>query len=159
MLYRLAPPARLEWADYPYSMIEAAVEAGADLDKLEWRQAESLAFSPDLLRIALRHGMRSSVGIVLSAQHTDDLGRADQLRGLQRKIDRGQDQIRQRHGEAFEALIPGWTESGKQLEAEGRAATEESAREAEAGLAEVLAGPINPSLAEHWQECGGRLPK
>ena len=160
MLYRLTPPAQLELADFPggTKYLETAVEQGADFDKLEWRRTEHLVFSSNVLRIALRHGVRSSVGIVLSAMHTTDLGLADEVKLGQQQIDELQAQIRQQSGARMESLFPGWTKSGEELDAQVRAGTEEAAQEAEARLAEELAAPVNPALADHWVQLGGKLP-
>lgn len=161
MLYRLTPPATLEWnADFPAGTrsFEAAVEHGADFDKLEWQPTEHLVFSSDVLRIALRHGVTSRVGIVLSAMHTTELGRADELRLSQQQFDERQAQLRRQSGAHMESLMPGWTEAGDKLDADVRASTEEAAQEAEADLAEELAAPVRRELAEHWVRLGGRLP-
>lgn len=160
VLYRLTPPAQLEWTDFPAgtTTFETAVEHGADFDRLEWQRTEQRVFSSDMLRIALRHGVTSSVGIVLSAMKTVDLGRADELRLGQQQIDELEVQLRQQNGALMESLMPGWTTSGEELDARVRASTEGVAREAEPDLAKVLAGPVNPALAEHWVRLGGQLP-
>lgn len=160
MLYRLTPPAGLEWTDFPAGTkaFETAVEHGADFDRLEWQRTEQRVFSMDMLRIALRLGVPSGAGIVLSAMHTVVLGRADQLRLGQQQMDELQAQTRQQSGALMESLIPGWAASGEEVDARVRASTENVAREAEADLAQVLAAPVNRTLADHWMRLGGQLP-
>ena len=160
MLYRLIPPTTLQWSDFPAGtqMFNTAVEHGADFDRLEWQPTEARVFSADMLRVALRHGVVSNIGIILSAMHTVALGRADELRLGQQQIDELGTQIRQQNGPLMEALIPGWTESGEELDERVRQSTERSARVAEGDLAKVLAAPVDPALADHWQRLGGVLP-
>jgi hypothetical protein len=109
VLYRLTPPAQLEWTDFPAGIktFETAVEHGADFDGLEWQRTEQRVFSSDMLRIALRHGVTSSVGIVVSAMKTVDLGRVDELRLGQQRLDELQVRLRQQNGALMESLMPG----------------------------------------------------
>lgn len=160
MLYRLTPPTQLEWNDFPLGTknFAAAVEHGVDFDGLAWQQTESRVFSSDMLRIALRHGVSSRVGIVLSAMHTTELGRADELKLAQQQLDESQARTRQQTGARGESLMPASATASEKLDAQVRAATEKAAQEAEASLAKELAAPVNPELAEHWVRLGGRLP-
>jgi hypothetical protein len=137
---------------------EALVEHGADLDQLDWEPNEDRMFSFDLLRIALRHGVPSKHGIVLDAQYALDLGRSDQLRIGQQQVDELQAQTRATSGPLMESLIPGWTESGIELDARSRESAERIAAEADADLADVLAAPVKPELADHWRRLGGQIP-
>jgi hypothetical protein len=90
--------------------------------------------------------------------HTVNLGRADELRVEQQQMDELQAQARQQHGVLMDSLVPGWAESGEELDARVRASSEMVAREAMADLAEVLTAPVNAALAQHWVRLGGRLP-
>lgn len=159
MLYRLRPPATLAWCDLPGRyVLTLAAEHNADLDQLAWEPTESRAFSNDLLRIALRHGVATKSGIALDVQHTLDLGRADELRVLQQATDEAQAQLRTSNVELMERLIPGWTAAGDELDRRVREGTERVAQEADEDLKAVLAAPVNVELATHWANLGGRLP-
>ncbi|MEU0794612.1 hypothetical protein ABZ342_31515 [Amycolatopsis sp. NPDC005961] len=151
MLYRLRPPDRLTWCDVPgYAVCRADDQPPPDWEELSWVPAEARAFSNDLLRIAVRYGVRSGGGIVLDARHTEDLGRADELRC---------DRIAAAHARA--ELRSG--ASGQPVGVLGSEdhewdRTEEAARKAEADLAELLAVPVRIDLVAHWQRLGGRYP-
>lgn len=144
MLYRLCPPGRVTWCDVPgYAVCRADDQPLPDWEGLSWLPAETRAFSNDLLRIAVRHGVRSGLGIVVDARHTVDLGRADELRC---------DLIAAAHARtgtgarvAVEADVRAWER------------TEAAARAAEQDLAELLAVPVQPHLVEHWHRLGGHV--
>lgn len=160
MLYRLRPPATLEWTDFPgYDTFQLLLDYDADLDRLEWQPTEVRTFSPDMLAVALRYGEPSTTGIVLDAQHAVDIGRADELRRLQQESEALQAEISAKNGAFFEAIMPGWTESGKALDERIRESTEDAAREAEADLDQVLAVAVKPELADHWRRLGGYVPR
>lgn len=159
VLYRVRPDAPLEWCDFPgFSTFRTAVESGADFDRLGWQLTEARAMSADLLRIALRHGVRTTSGIVVSAEHTTELGRGDELRAYSMASSEAQAELRATHGELLEHLLPGSTEYGEELDRRVRESTERVAREADDELAAVLAAPVQPALASHWQRLGGTLP-
>ncbi|MEU8634803.1 hypothetical protein AB0C38_21715 [Amycolatopsis sp. NPDC048633] len=148
MLYRLRPPSRLTWCDVPgYAVCRADDQPQPDWERLSWVPAETRAFSSDLLRIAVRCGVRSGGGIVLDARHTEDLGRADELRC---------DRIAAAQARAEQLVgVPG---SNARREEQEWDHTEEAARRAEADLAEILALPVQPHLVAHWIRLGGHYP-
>lgn len=160
MLYRLTPPAGLEWTDFPGhgDLFDTVLKHGADLDRLEWQRPEERAFSADLLRIALRHGHRTSRGLVVSATHLVHLGRANKLRLLAHEAGIRSADLRKQNGALMETLMPGWSKSGIELDARVLTSTERSATESEADLADVLAAPVDADLAAHWESLGGSLP-
>jgi hypothetical protein len=156
MLYRLRPKTPLEWSDFPgFDMFDEAVRADADFDRLEWDLTEERVFSNDLLRIALRHGVATRTGIVVSAARTVDLGRSDTIQAFGLAADEAQAELRDSHGALMEHLMPGWTRHGDELDQRVRESIQQSARDAEEDLAEVLAAPVNPALISHWIELGG----
>ncbi|MGK3205215.1 hypothetical protein [Amycolatopsis sp. MEPSY49] len=137
MLYRLRPTGVVTWCDVPgYVVTRADDQPPPDWERLSWVPAETRAFSNDLLRIAVRYGARSGSGIVLDARHTEDLGKADELR-----CDR-----------IAAAEQRGGVDDGDWER------TEEAARQAEADLAALLAVPPQPHLVAHWCRLGGRYP-
>ncbi|WP_370970481.1 hypothetical protein [Amycolatopsis sp. cg9] len=142
MLYRLRPKGALTWCDVPgYVVCRADDQPPPDWERLSWVPAETRAFSTDLLRIALRYGARSGSGIVLDARHTEDLGRADELRC--ERIAAAQS--RAERGESVDEDLE-WDRS------------ERAARQAELDLAELLAVPPQPHLVAHWCRLGGCYP-
>ncbi|WP_439376573.1 hypothetical protein [Amycolatopsis lexingtonensis] len=142
MLYRLRPKGALTWCDVPgYVVCRADDQPPPDWERLSWVPTETRAFSTDLLRIALRYGARSGSGIILDARHTEDLGRADELR-CERIA------AAQARAEQCESV-------DEDLEWER---TERAARQAELDLAELLAVPPQPHLVAHWCRLGGRYP-
>ena len=159
MLYRLRPKGPLEWTDFPgFRFFDETVDAGADFDRLDWEPTTDRMFSQELLRIALRHGVTTTTGIVVYARHVVDLGRSDELRVLGMAGDEAQAELRRSTGELMESLMPGWTEHSEQLDERVRQSMEAVAQEADEDFAEVLAAPVRPNLAAHWQSLGGTLP-
>ncbi|MGW4064123.1 hypothetical protein ACWEGE_37940 [Amycolatopsis sp. NPDC004747] len=145
MLYRLRPQGALTWCDVPgYVVCRADDEPPPDWERLSWLPAEARAFSNDLLRIAVRYGAQSGSGIILDARHTEDLGRADELRC---------DRIAAAQARAE---LGGPAEHPDEDREWQR--TEEAARRAEADLAELLAVPVQPHLVAHWCRLGGHYP-
>jgi hypothetical protein len=159
MLYRLTPHNHVTWCDLPArTVLESAAKHGVDLARLPWEPTEDRQFSQDLLRLALRHGVACSTGIVLDAVHTVDLGRADQLRILRMQADEAQAKVDESSGALMEQLMPGWTAHGEELDERIRESSERTAREAEEDLAAELAAPVKPELIELWTRLGGQLP-
>jgi hypothetical protein len=155
MLYRLRPPAGVTWCAAPGDTVRRT--PAAELDRLPWAPTQERAFSHDLLRIAVRHGVASAAGLVLDVRYTLDLGRADDLRTSQMAVDQAQAGRRERT-DPLERLFPESAEWGARLEEKLRRTTELVAREAEADLAEVLAAPVRAALVTHWLRLGGHYP-
>ncbi|GAB3153244.1 hypothetical protein GCM10027258_55440 [Amycolatopsis stemonae] len=150
MLYRLRPPGRLTWCDVPgYAVCRPDDQPLPDWERLSWVPAETRAFSNNLLRIAVRYGTRSGSGIVLDARHTEDLGRADELRCEQIAVAQARADLHR--GTGVDVL-----DAGREAQSWDRA--EEAARQAEADLAELLAVPPQPHLVAHWCRLGGHYP-
>ncbi len=158
MLYRLSPPGEVTWSDLPTETIQLAQDNHADLARLLWAPTETRAFSSDLLRLALRYGVPCGDGIVVSAVDVADLGRADELRLLNRQSSDAHRELRSTNGAFMEQLSPGWTAQGEELDRRIIESTEHTAREAEADLDEQLAATPKPEVVEHWNRLGGNLP-
>lgn len=155
MLYRLRPSGRLTWCDVPgYAVCRADDQPPPDWERLSWVPAETRAFSNDLLRIAARHGVRSGSGIVLDARHTEDLGRADELRCDRIAAAHARAELRSGAGGQPVGVLG----SDTRWEAQDWDRTEEAACKAEADLAEILAVPVQPHLVAHWRQLGGHYP-
>lgn len=155
MLYRLRPPRTLEWSGFAgFETFESVLERGFDFDRLEWKLAESLVFSRDLLRIAVRYGNASSTGLILDAQHTLDLGRAEKVRAQQRQIDHVQAEPGAKTGSGTGSDMPVWTVPGER-HADSRESTEREVSRAGVDLRAVLAAPTRDQLTGHWVRLGG----
>jgi hypothetical protein len=157
VLYRLRPPAALEWDDLPGSFLEDAAKYG-DLDRLPWEPTESRVFSMGLLRVALRHGVATTEGIVLNAIYASDLGHSDLIKTTQLATDEAHADLRAVHGDLLEKANPGWEEARKELDSDIRSAADHAAKEADQRFASILAVPVKSDLAEHWMKLGGVLP-
>ncbi|MBB2921283.1 hypothetical protein [Cellulomonas cellasea] len=157
MLYRIKPNRSIDWVDMSARTVFAAVdEHGGDLDRLEWLQAERIA-DDATLRLALRFGRPSAVGIIVDA-------------GDLVVLDHGR-RIREAHAEAV-AFRPEYRKTLEKLEVvlpgtlaeedRSNAAVDESIQaglvESDEDLAEAFRTPVRDSLVDHWERVGGVLP-
>ena len=157
MLYLVKPDGATEWSDLPAAIvIEHARRGEVNLNQIPWEPAERKA-DDITLRLALRNGIPSDRGIVVNAVDVANHDRAEKLaEGLASLKD--SERALEAENQFMEQLMPGWIDSGKKLEAEIDAGTQESITEAEEGLARRLEQEVDPSLAEHWRSLGGYLP-
>jgi hypothetical protein len=158
VLYLISPPGTVRWCTMPaQSTIELATEHDADLSLLEWQLAEEQSFTNDLLQLTLRHGHPCSTGIVIDAGLVYALGHGDRIRVSQIGVQQAQQQLHD-NNQLMERLIPGWIEHGQQINARIAEGSQAAAQEADAEVAELLSSAPNPTLVDHWQDLGGRLP-
>lgn len=159
MLYRLRPPMILEWSGFPgFETFESVLERHFDFDRLDWKLAESLVFTRDLLRIAVRYGARSSTGLILDAQYTLDLGRAGRLRAVRtRGMGTVPAEQRATTGPDTGSDVPGRPGAGETLDADRCERTEREASRAAVDLGAILAAPTRDELTGHWVRLGGSL--
>jgi hypothetical protein len=156
MLYLIEPQGRVQWTDFPASSAREAVEKhGADLARLEWRSDTEKRISPDVLKVALRHGLACSTGIAIEAIYLIDLHRAEELRQSLRAVQQSHEQLEESNGEFMERLLPGWKAEGRRLQAGIDQSTQESVEEAEENATALLDAPENPDLVAHWGRIGG----
>ncbi len=157
MLYLIEPNGPLKWNDLPARVVlEAARDRNVDLARLDWPVAERPP-TRDFLRVALRHGVACSVGLVVDAGDVIDLTRADELRGHAAKTPAMRESLASADA-LMERLAPGWTEHGRDLDAKIVESLERAAQEADEDVAELLAAPVKPELLEHWRSLGGFVP-
>jgi len=158
VVYLIQPHGPLLWNSVSDRMTFGAVrEHGADLAQLDWEPSE-LPFTPDMLRVALRHGVACSAGLVLGDGEVARLGRPGELRG----IIASSPQRRQGLASAdavMERVDPGWMERQRELDAGVNESVEQQAQQADRDVAGLLAAPVQPDLVEHWRSLGGRLPE
>ncbi|MGX5654366.1 hypothetical protein ACWKWC_06290 [Geodermatophilus nigrescens] len=158
MLYLAQPNGALKWEDIPaQSTLEAAAKYGRDLSGLSWKDSTERTLTLDVLRVALRHGVACSAGLVVDAGLVVQLGHAGEIRRTSSNAQQARDLL-VRENQVMEQISPGWTEHGRQLDAEIAKTTDKAIREAEEDAAEILAAPAIPALIKHWRKLGGRLP-
>lgn len=157
MLYVIEPGGGTRWIDLPArTILEALREHNADLSRLDWQESERRA-DEDAIRLALRHGARSSRGLVIDGRLITEQGRAAEIRQAHRNAQRARAAL-EPHDRVMERLFPGWIAHGQELDARVAESSEQAAREAEEDAASELASPPDPELIEHWESLGGRLP-
>lgn len=157
MLYLFHPYRQSRWVNHvDRELFEVALSSGSDLAALDWHPAERV-LDDGTLRLALRYGHQSSLGLVV---HVGDLVAYDRVK-----------RIRDAHAESvalrehlrasnaqMEAVVPGWTAAQEAADVEVDDSIEQSLREAEADLNRALALPSDERLVAFWATLGGRLP-
>lgn len=157
MLYLVKPDRTTEWSDLPADIvIDHARRGEINLNSIPWEPAER-SVDDTTLRLALRNGVPCDRGIVVNAVDVANHDRAERLAaGLVNLQESGR--ALEAHDQVMEQLMPGWTDSGKKLDAEISESTRESIQEAENSLARRLEQKVDLSLAEHWLSLGGYVP-
>ncbi|WP_058742763.1 hypothetical protein [Curtobacterium citreum] len=159
VLYLVHPSGRLFWNDLPSSLtLDIVAEHGGDLARLEW-QASERQEGVAAVRLALRHGVICSTGLVVPGHIISDLLRPAELAQLAREAQISSERSRASMPDALmEQVMPGWKKSGEELDARVAESVAESIREAEAELQELYDAPVKPELRAHWAALGGVLP-
>ncbi len=159
MLYLIQPSGHLLWNDLPSSLtLDVVAEHGGDLARLEWQPSERPERAA-VVRLALRHGVICSTGLVVPGHIISDLLRPAELAQLAREAQITSERSRAAMPEALmEQVMPGWKESGEELDARVAESVAQSIREAEAELQELYDAPVKPDLVEHWKSLGGFPP-
>ena len=165
MLYFVRPFGGLEWtANVGQNVIDMARENGKDLGALTdwWQRAERASDELDV-RIALRYGLAATGGIAVAATHIVVVRRPNELRTLAAASAARMTEYRESAAvkvvdRIMERDATGWTEYGRQLDADVAKSMIGSIEEAKADASEELAQPIQPELVKHWQSLGGWLP-
>lgn len=157
MLYLIEPDGGMKWSNLPaQQVLTAARESDADLSLLDWEASER-TLDEDTLRVALRHGVPCTAGLVIEAGLVGEQGQAEHIRETHRDAQRAHAAL-QTQDALMENLLPGWTESGRELNARVDEGSESAAREAEGRAARRLNTSPDPALIDHWTSLGGELP-
>ncbi|WP_412148729.1 hypothetical protein [Curtobacterium flaccumfaciens] len=159
MLYLIRPNTRLAWNDLPTNtVLEVANARGADLADLTWEPSDR-ELTWDIVRLALRHGIACSTGIVLPGIVLYEEQKAQELRSIHADLVEARAKAYTPQLEAFlEALTPGWTESGRELDERVDESNARSVREAEEVRSRLLASEPKEALVTHWRSLGGIEP-
>lgn len=157
MLYRFTPNGRAEWNDLPGSHASEVVEHGKSLDDIPgWVDADRV-LDGETLRIALRSGYRSQVGIIVDVSDLVDLD------WLRRNLESHRQLLAARPAarkqlEMFERIMPGTLAAEERSIREIDESTVESVRERLQDLGQALAKDPQEDLVSHWRRLGGWLP-
>jgi hypothetical protein len=158
MLYMVEPDAPLKWSDLPADMVFRAVaQSGADLAQLEWDVADRPA-DPAIVRLAIRHGVRCSVGLVVDGGLVAEHDQPARIREAHRNAQQAHAALEQQNA-LMERLIPGWTEHDAELSTRIDESSERAAARADEEASEALDSAPDPALIDHWTALGGRLPE
>ncbi|MGP5376382.1 hypothetical protein ACTXM8_10360 [Brachybacterium alimentarium] len=153
MYYLITPPYSLKWTDSPARVVEVYRDRG-DLGDLEWRDAEEPHLPALVIHLAMRHGDVCSKGIAFPMDYVSRAERPAKLTSGLENIKTseakhaGNDQL-------MEALMPGWTEHGRQLMGQLEESNRQSVAEAEAEAAPLLEAPVRPDVVTAWASMGG----
>jgi hypothetical protein len=110
VLYLVRPYQALAWSDLPSSLLEVAVEKGADLSNLDWKPAETP--NDDVITgLALRHGTACSTGIALDGGAVSLRIRPSELVRSHRDANIAHAALDASQGTLMEHLMPGWRQS------------------------------------------------
>ncbi len=163
MLYLVQPDRQLKWTPHLGQDVLNLTDAeGKDLGLFDWWEPAELPADEDVVRVALRYGIPSSVGIVLDARHVMAVRRPNELRTTFREADQNKAKTASAIA-SVEKLIedasPGWIAEGRRLDEQVQRSLDNALAEADAGAAEEIAGKTpRPELIAHWTSLSGRVP-
>ena len=156
MLYRLRP-GRTDWVDvFGRDIFEAADEHAVDLDRLEWLPTERVA-DDTTVRLALRSGRASRLGIIVDAGDLEAAAYPDRVRSTHAAAVAAHVRLRPEL-EKLERIIPGTLAAEDAASAAVDESTERTLARADADLQTALRVPPLPGLVEQWRQTGGVLP-
>lgn len=162
MFYLVAPMQPLRFSDLLFETIVNGIqEYGIDLSRIEWTRFDR-PVTDDLVRLTVRNGFPVLEGIIVKATALVPETRPLELRKLVIESAQTQAELVPKlapHEDLMESLIPGWKESGRELDRRVAEAMAKSIREADQELAEELAAPVKQDLVDHWKHLGGNLPE
>jgi hypothetical protein len=158
--YLLKPDAAVLWSDASEFMIQRLQkdhpELAIDLRRLDWQPAER-RFDAGLLHTALRYGIAVGDGVIVSGQALVPLDYFRSMEAIEHKeVER--DSTKLAHADMFEALMPGWKQSTRELDDRVRAAQRATVQRAQREMLAAFSKPIDPALSGHWQNLGGSIP-
>jgi len=160
MLYLVRPFASLQWNDLPTRLaLDAVAEHKVDLAKLDWDLSDCRA-TTEVIRLALRHGVACSTGIVLPGIVLSDAYRPSDLLQIHQDLAESRSKAQSTAMKEFiESIMPGWIKRGEERDAHSDQSSAEFLRRAKEGRAKLLAVAPKPDLVEHWKTLGGTDPQ
>ncbi|TFC92054.1 MULTISPECIES: hypothetical protein [Cryobacterium] len=164
MLYLVMPNRRMKWtANVGQNVLDLAGTNGKDLGLLDWWEDADSSADDKVVRVALRYGIASSVGVILDAGHVVQVRRPSEMRELFRESEA----VRTKASPQMEAvdqfieenMSPGWIQAGVELNERVAESMKQSLAEAMADAdAEISAREPIDALVAHWVSLGGAVP-
>lgn len=164
MLYLVMPSRHLKWtANIGQNVLDLAEVKGKDIGLLDWWAEADTAAEDAVVRVALRYGIASSLGIVVDAGHVALVRRPNQMRATFREADVTRAEVAPQIAPIDQFveknLAPGWIQAGVELDARVKESMDRSLAEAdEAAEREFARQEPKTELMAHWTELGGSLP-
>jgi hypothetical protein len=160
MLYLVRPYATLKWNDSPTRLaLDGGAEDELDLADLEWELSDGRA-TTGAIRLALRHGMACSIGIVLPGVVLSDAYRPSDLRQIHLDLtESGSSAGTTAINRFLEEILPSWIKRDEQFDAENDRSKAEFLRRVVTGRTKLLAAAPQSHLVEHWESLGGIDPR
>ena len=154
-MYLLESNGSVRWTETSDDLLMKFVEEhGADLGQWDWREDTDRTLTPDLLQIAIRHGVACSLGIAVPVGPVLDVDRVADYREMRAKSMRSRP-VREQQDQWTDQFVPGFAEHGRKLEDDveesGKAHLDKIQKKADA----VLSYPVNKELVAHWASLGG----
>jgi hypothetical protein len=158
MLYRIRANQTTEWVShFDKKIFGLFAEHGGTVDDLEWKPSERIV-DGDTIRLALRYGVRSQIGLVVDSGDLEPLDHRDQMmkshaEGLARRPEH------RKLAENIEPIMPGRLVHQDHLDSEVDASVRETIGRAQAKFLRAVETPVDATLVQHWQSLGGRIPE
>ncbi|MGW5668069.1 hypothetical protein [Micromonospora sp. NPDC003776] len=157
MLYLIRSDRSMAWIDLPAKVSETAVVHGADLSQLDWQPSENPA--DDLIvALALRYGVKCSVGLVLDAalvvlrRHPLEIKEAHERAAASHAALEEQNAL-------MDHVFPGWSDNKRELDARVDESARRAIEDAEQKLERALSAKGHATeLVTHWTRLGGVTP-
>lgn len=157
MLYLVKPSGAVDWTDMPASAMRLAAEHDGDLARLDWQPSERRDHGL-LLALALRYGVKCSIGLVLEAGYVAEQDQPAQIATTYREASAAHAALAPYHA-AMQQLLPGSTEHRRKLDEDVDRSVREGHDRARGEAARAFSERDPDSkLQEHWISLGGSLP-
>lgn len=160
MYYLLKPNATVFWTDISDFTVDRLVKDEGitiDYNRFPWEPAER-TFDAGTLNLALRYGHATDTGIAVAGRYLVPLDHYRTMADLVKKETQRPDPSTGPGAGLMEALMPGWTDSSRELDQRVLESTRQTAQRAERDMYAAFNKPMDPDLVEHWQNLGGALP-
>ncbi|WP_285100686.1 hypothetical protein [Promicromonospora sp. MEB111] len=158
MLYRIRTDHTTEWVNsFGKKDFALLVEHGRTADDLPWEPAERIA-DGDTIRLALRYGVPSRVGLVVDVGDLVPLDHRDQVLKAHADWLAARPAYR-KQVERLEPIMPGGLAHHDHLDEAVDASVRETINRAHAEFLEAIESPANTTLVRHWRSLGGRVPE
>jgi hypothetical protein len=133
------------------------VEHGRTADDLPWEPAERIA-DGNTIRLALRYGVPSRMGLVVDVGDLVPLDHRDQVVKAHAEWIALRPDYR-KQVEKLEPIMPGGLAHHDHLDVEVDTSVRETINRAHADFLQAIESPADASLVRHWQSLGGSVPE